>query len=938
MSNEPPSPAAGRPSMRLPDRLAGARRTLQTWLGVFGIATCALAAWMLAPRAARAPEPGPLVCLVDVSESVTRRRPDWVPWMRGELAAAAAAARAERRSIAVWFFARGSERIFGPGPPAELDDLLAGRSGSPLAPVAARGRGGGSELGRALARAESALPGLFGVEGGGAPGRVLLWTDARVTGDTGRLAAWRAAGVAVERRALPPARSVDVAVRALHVPERIELGAPLAVRVELWTVAGRPSIGRLDAAGAARPEASLELTLRPERGPARTLRRSIDLSGAIVAAGAIDTAGAIDPTASGVGRAEEFELGPAPPGRSQVHARVRVAGDPVPENDRATAWVRTDETLLCGLVGPPELERWLAPAGRASPAGLAWTRVAPGDLATALESLDVVVLWDPLPPGSARLRSAPAGSPGPLPAELLAEWVGRGGGLLVVSGWNRLGRGAPALEALLPLAPAEPDSGPRDVVLLVDGSGSMAGAPFDEVRAAALALADTVPASDRLSLRFFTGGLRPELVLREAGDRAGDAALRGDLRALLEARVPRGPTWILDSLAAFAGERERTQRRALVLLLTDGRERGGGADPTERAPALRRRLAAAGVELVVIAVGEHPDLEFLRMLSGPDVEPRVALEIGSGSEATGDTGSGSLAELFRQEVNRESVIAGPLATGVPLPAPPLASITGWTEGRLPGFDLPGFERALRATARAGAEVLLAAETGEPLLAVWEAVGPRTGSPARGRAAEFAALPGAAWAPGWAAPELWTPLVRWLGRAPRRAGPAARAVSWAGERWLLIDGLDAAWPAGLAWTARRMGSGGGSGGRADAPAAAGWADPPPRGPWGAGARLGPLDAALAAGAGGPPLELVLAGPDGPRVLPWASGTPREAQSWLPPRQIPSGPALGTWQPQDGPRTGRGDPGRRAPLVLALGLLALAGAALAPRIKGSGPDAR
>ena len=93
-----------------------------------------------------------------------------------------------------------------------------------------------------------------------------------------------------------------------------------------------------------------------------------------------------------------------------------------------------------------------------------------------------------------------------------------------------------------------------------------------------------------------------------------------------------------------------------------------------------------------------------------------------------------------------------------------------------------------------------------------------------------------------------------------------------------------------------------------------------------------------GPGDRDLELVLEGPDGPALVPWTQATRLEAQNWLPARELSTGPALSPGSAPGAGRAGTGAAGGRGALLLALGLLALAGAALAPRIKGSGPAAR
>ena len=77
---------------------------------------------------------------------------------------------------------------------------------------------------------------------------------------------------------------------------------------------------------------------------------------------------------------------------------------------------------------------------------------------------------------------------------------------LACGGWGMLAYGGrrDALSEMLPLRPASLPSSERDVVFLVDGSGSMAGEPFERVKEALARLVVAAREGDHLQLRFFT--------------------------------------------------------------------------------------------------------------------------------------------------------------------------------------------------------------------------------------------------------------------------------------------------------------------------------------------------------------------------------------------------------------------------------------------------
>src|SRR5262249_27055529 len=298
----------------------------------------------------------------------------------------------------------------------------------------------------------------------------------------------------------------DLGLIELVLPPRVETGAPLVARARL---AWRP--GALEPGGA-RLDCELE-----SGGTKRSFEQPLAL-----------------PAQGG-----EFELalpcGPAPAGRSTLAVRCAVANGPdaFPENDRASTATSSSGTRLVGVVAADEglagARAWLAPEGRSRLPGLEFAFFTPQELAAQIGACAALVSFDL--------------APSALATEPLESFVLQGGGWLAVGGWRFLddwgaAQRAEPRHALLPCEPAAEPSRARDVVLLVDGSGSMDGAPFETVRAAALDLVGAALPGDRVSLRFFTGALETEHVLRErVADGASD--VEGPRRAARERRAPR---------------------------------------------------------------------------------------------------------------------------------------------------------------------------------------------------------------------------------------------------------------------------------------------------------------------------------------------------------------------------------------------------------------
>ncbi|HEX6886411.1 MAG TPA: vWA domain-containing protein [Planctomycetota bacterium] len=697
------------------------------WLAALGL--LAVAAWLLLPRT---PDEGParpplVIALADASASVARPR-GWLGWVRSELARSADEAAAAGAELAVLAFADGVATGFGPGPPERFRDALAGRDGPPYDPALALSRGA-TRLADALTAVEllSATP---------RPAvRLVLLGPATYTGPSpaGAWARLAAAGVACEVRTPPRAEESDLALLELALPARIEAGAPL---VALVRGLFRPGT---------EPVATARLVLEVEEdGPTRTRAHALALP---AGGGAFEL---------------PLALGPAGFGRTLVRARAELEGDAWPENDQVAADTLAGGARVLGVVVRPELrpvaETWLAPSGRSALAGLQFQFLLPEELPGALEDLAAVITFDLAPEA--------------LPAEALAPFVRRGGGWLALSGYGFLSGWIPGetegeLARLLPCEPRVRESPPRDVVLLVDGSGSMEGQPFETVRAAALELVAAALPSDRVSLRFFTGRLEPEhLLKRRSASRAADQqAARAAARDLLALRVPSGTTYLLAALSELA--RSAGEHETLALLLTDGWEREGLPDPLGSARALTAALRAARVRLVVIAVGA-PNLALL-----------AALAEGPENVRAGDT-LDALRAVFHRELSGSQLAEGELALR-PAPRAP-GSLADEVLSAAAGQTLAPLERHVRNRLRPGAEALWESEEGEPVLALMRA--------GLGRTALFASRPGAPWASrylraGLGEPAEFDGLLRWLARGPTgAAGPTARAAG----RHLVLEGL------------------------------------------------------------------------------------------------------------------------------------------------------
>jgi hypothetical protein len=410
-----------------------------------------------------------------------------------------------------------------------------------------------------------------------------------------------------------------------------------------------------------------------------------------------------------------LELGPLEPGETRV--RFSLPGEPlslrelvlVPEGSRARAAVLGPALGLAQVAGGPE-----------------WIAVDAARLARELDGFDLLLSTD--------------ASFAELPRAALAAWLARGGAWIACAAPRNFPQewAAQDLAALLPLAPAGEGLPPRDVIFLLDGSGSMVGEPWNSARAALQPLADAAGAGERLFVRSFAGALGPAQPLGPGAPAAN---------------APGGPTALCDSLAALA--REPSERERLVVLLSDGKDRGG-PDAPARAAELARTLAGARITLAPIAVGADANVELLRALASPGQELLSCTTLASGLEA-----------LFRRQLGARQWARD--LPGLAASRAADAALGSAFAGLV--LDRP-LARCAALRAREGAEVVLATPERKPALAL--------------RRVGLGWCAAAAFDPSQTAIDPWNTLAQFLAREP--AGRRPRLVLRPGR--LRVENLEA----------------------------------------------------------------------------------------------------------------------------------------------------
>lgn len=609
-----------------------------------------------------------------------------------------------------------------------------------------------SGLDGALARAEELLAGRT-------RGRVVVLGDGSFSGPdpAPRLAAMAERGIELQLER-PPHPLPDLALAALEVAPRVALGARARAGVE---VVLEPAQGELEGQPLA---ADLLVDLS---GPGGT-KRSFKPWG--------------EPRFLGPGPdrlVAELDLGVLQEGAWELSVALDWQ-DGFPLNDQQSARFMVGSKKRVLVVTTPASEAVARAYLGADAEGLAFSFIRPSEVEAELGRADLLVTWD-LPLSS-------------LPAARLVSELHAGLGWLNLGAWGHLEDPAgrdPELAALLPLQADDERTPPRRVILCVDGSGSMSGAPFDAVRRAAVELVRAAPAKDAVSLAFFTNDLGAEWEIRPAlegplAPAAGDGRERAlaEMAELMGADVPGGDTAILNVLRELLGRRRAAASvPALVILLSDGAENELDVeDPfeldaaCERARGLAAEFRDANTTLAVISINvaerSTGALAAARRLLGALVSPGGELhEVGVAD------GAEELTDVFAREVAARLVAVGDFQ---------LRPAGGGLARELGGLDA-GVRTVARYTLAPGARPLAMAVGRERLGAELELVALASAElRGGGRVGMLACAPGSSWAPEWHRDGALLPLMRWLASERTGKGPAARREG----DWLVLDGIDA----------------------------------------------------------------------------------------------------------------------------------------------------
>ena len=737
-------------------------------LFIAAIALLAAGAWLARPGERRA-EGGPSLpalraILVDASASSVGgsagANVGWRRWATRALFSEAREAAEAGEDIAVVVYADEVRRSFGPERARALLDRITGAGGKGLTLESE-----GSALHSDLAGAMRVARELLGEEGR-SPGRLVLLGDGSYTGADPRPELARIAACAHELRRVPsPARSQgDLCVVAARAPRRAPRGADLAVELDLrWW----PGVDGVD-------PGPLHVVVD---GTGRSGRPWRTTFGSATARWWPEPGSGLAPEAPRLRGSLRVVLEGLEPGDYALRATVRPEGgrDPLPHNDSGGFVVRVgDPVRVVACADGPKANEALQRATRDE----------------AFDALDVRVV--PLPALASHLPSADVlwtvGQPcAYLPTGDVERFLGRGGGWLHAGGGDLLRTDGAALSALLALEVEPEDRRPRDVLMLADGSGSMKGERWRRVSDALVDLVPEVPATDRVTVRFFYGLLGEVALDASSSDpREREAQLRRVLRA-----DPRGGrTDVVGVLLELAEELQAQdaglepdaeRRERLLVLLTDGISDGIPALVARCRPSLEPVVD----DVLFVQVGD--DRGGRRLLESLLLEGESVIR---GGELEG------LAAELRQKLHGAALLRGTALS----PSPAAHGVARQMAEAAAGVSLP-VEALVRCRLAEGAALAWSATGGEPALAVVDRGGARV--------ATLATMPDPDWcaalhrAPGHLAATLLAlapereaaaeePVLRWDATQPGRvvleAGPGGLA-GWplALEMFVLEDG-------------------------------------------------------------------------------------------------------------------------------------------------------
>ncbi|MGD0900110.1 MAG: VWA domain-containing protein [Thermoguttaceae bacterium] len=362
------------------------------------------------------------------------------------------------------------------------------------------------------------------------------------------------------------------------------------------------------------------------------------------------------------------------------------------------------------------------------------------------------------------LSNVPAPSLGTPRMEVLRTYVRQfGGGLIAVGGQQSFTVGeyhGTPLEDLLPVISAvkRPKPKPRlAMVLVLDVSGSMEGRSISLAKEAVGRAVDMLTPRDQVGVLAFEDESRWIAPLSPVTDKQ---KILGQINLLAAG----GGTTMYPAIErAFLALREAHADTKHILVVTDGISNPGDFD------ALAKQVAAAGITMSTVGVGDEPARPLLRSIAAR-----------AGGHAYFCDDAASLPKIFAIETTMAAKIGiteEPFFPKVIHAAPAI--------GGLDFAHVPTLLGYVETQARPESLVVLAARTGEPILALW-----RYGL---GTTAAFTSDIQSRWAAAWLGwdgfGQFWVQLVRQTMRKDPMRNTQFRAEYSGGRIRVTWDAVD-----------------------------------------------------------------------------------------------------------------------------------------------------
>ncbi len=518
----------------------------------------------------------------------------------------------------------------------------------------------------------------------------------------GLVAGMAALGIPVDVVPATGEKPVETIVEDLHVPARVRTGRPFHARATVFASA---------------PANGVEVVLS-HTGPSgveeEVERRTVDL-----AEGKVTLSFATSVTREGE---HLFGVTVAPAG-----------GDAFAQNNFYEA--ATEAT------GPPLI---LYVEGQPSKGG---------PLASALEASGFkVVLTGPsgMPSGAADLADytavflsdVPSGKLGGGKVAAIKTYVGQGGLFVFAGGKDSYQMGGyrgSAMEPFLPVSldvPTDVEKTSAAVILVIDTSGSMAGAPISMAREAAMASVAVLAPDDLVEVIAFDSKPKRLFMMQKAKNQMMIDSFISKLRS-------GGGTDIVKALDLAYKDLSPVQaKKKHIVLLTDGQSATSGIDP------ILQNASSEGITISTIGLGTSVNQAFLEKIANA-----------TGGKASFTTNPGNLPRLFMREmrlVTPPAVVEGVLKVKVAKKAPFIAK-SGASFPYLRGYNLT--------TPRPGsASPVLVSDRGDPVLAMWKK--------GQGWCVAFTSDVKARWAAPWVGwdgyARFWNALVRSLAKEEEKS--------------------------------------------------------------------------------------------------------------------------------------------------------------------------